>query len=97
MQVEQLKEEICEYQRSERPEPPAPEGLGVASLQLPKPVLHLKQLNLLLAASCLTCFLPIIPCVDPITPNSHLNKAMLDVRLQTSRECEKNLGFSSLD
>uniref|UniRef100_A0A8C3NHD9 Coiled-coil domain containing 30 n=1 Tax=Geospiza parvula TaxID=87175 RepID=A0A8C3NHD9_GEOPR len=31
--VEQLKEEICEYQRSERPEPPAPEGLGVASLQ----------------------------------------------------------------
>ncbi|XP_050838532.1 coiled-coil domain-containing protein 30 isoform X1 [Serinus canaria] len=31
--VEQLKEEICEYQRSERPEPPAAEGLGVASLQ----------------------------------------------------------------
>ncbi|CAN8198565.1 unnamed protein product [Coccothraustes coccothraustes] len=29
--VEQLKEEICEYQRSERPEPP--EGQGVASLQ----------------------------------------------------------------
>ncbi|XP_038015479.1 coiled-coil domain-containing protein 30 isoform X1 [Motacilla alba alba] len=31
--VEQLKEEICEYQRSERPEPPAAEGLGMASLQ----------------------------------------------------------------
>ncbi|XP_064253542.1 coiled-coil domain-containing protein 30 isoform X5 [Passer domesticus] len=33
LQVEQLKEEICEYQRSERPEPPAAEGLGMASLQ----------------------------------------------------------------
>ncbi|XP_068890746.1 coiled-coil domain-containing protein 30 isoform X2 [Aphelocoma coerulescens] len=31
--VEQLKEEICEYQRSERPEPPRAEGVGAASLQ----------------------------------------------------------------
>ncbi|XP_014743927.1 PREDICTED: coiled-coil domain-containing protein 30 isoform X2 [Sturnus vulgaris] len=31
--VEQLKEEICEYQRSERPEPPRAEGVGMASLQ----------------------------------------------------------------
>ncbi|XP_053853221.1 coiled-coil domain-containing protein 30 [Vidua macroura] len=31
--VEQLKEEICEYQRSERPEPAAAEGVGMASLQ----------------------------------------------------------------
>ncbi|XP_041275477.1 coiled-coil domain-containing protein 30 [Onychostruthus taczanowskii] len=31
--VEQLKEEICEYQRSERPEPPAAQGLGMAPLQ----------------------------------------------------------------
>ncbi|KAL2296641.1 hypothetical protein Nmel_015964, partial [Mimus melanotis] len=31
--VEQLKEEICEYQRSERPELPLAEGVGVASLQ----------------------------------------------------------------
>ncbi|XP_072773415.1 coiled-coil domain-containing protein 30 isoform X2 [Taeniopygia guttata] len=31
--VEQLKEEICEYQRSERPEPPSAEGAGMASLQ----------------------------------------------------------------
>ncbi|XP_062363776.1 coiled-coil domain-containing protein 30 [Cinclus cinclus] len=31
--VEQLKEEICEYQRSERPEPPLVEGVGMASLQ----------------------------------------------------------------
>ncbi|XP_048182211.1 coiled-coil domain-containing protein 30 isoform X2 [Corvus hawaiiensis] len=31
--VEQLKEEICEYQRSERPEPPPAEGVGAASLQ----------------------------------------------------------------
>ncbi|RLV95568.1 hypothetical protein DV515_00012850 [Chloebia gouldiae] len=32
-QVEQLKEEICEYQRSERPEPAPAEGVGMASLQ----------------------------------------------------------------
>uniref|UniRef100_A0A8C3R3V1 Coiled-coil domain containing 30 n=1 Tax=Cyanoderma ruficeps TaxID=181631 RepID=A0A8C3R3V1_9PASS len=31
--VEQLKEEICEYQRSERPEPPPAEGVRMASLQ----------------------------------------------------------------
>ncbi|XP_066190612.1 coiled-coil domain-containing protein 30 [Sylvia atricapilla] len=31
--VEQLKEEICEYQRSERPEPPPAEGARMASLQ----------------------------------------------------------------
>ncbi|XP_015504009.2 coiled-coil domain-containing protein 30 [Parus major] len=31
--VEQLKEEICEYQRSERPELPPAEGVGMASLQ----------------------------------------------------------------
>uniref|UniRef100_A0A803V1D2 Coiled-coil domain containing 30 n=1 Tax=Ficedula albicollis TaxID=59894 RepID=A0A803V1D2_FICAL len=31
--VEQLKEEICDYQRSERPEPPLAEGVGMASLQ----------------------------------------------------------------
>lgn len=34
LQVEQLKEEICEYQRSERPEPPPAEGIGTASLQV---------------------------------------------------------------
>lgn len=34
LQVEQLKEEICEYQRSERPEPPLAEGVGMASLQV---------------------------------------------------------------
>lgn len=34
LQVEQLKEEICEYQRSERPEPPPAEGVGTASLQV---------------------------------------------------------------
>lgn len=33
-QVEQLKEEICEYQRSERPEPPPAEGVRTASLQV---------------------------------------------------------------
>lgn len=34
LQVEQLKEEICEYQRSERPEPPPAEGVRVTSLQV---------------------------------------------------------------
>ncbi|XP_056363889.1 coiled-coil domain-containing protein 30 [Oenanthe melanoleuca] len=32
--VEQLKEEICDYQRSERPEPPLAEGVGTASLEV---------------------------------------------------------------
>lgn len=34
LQVEQLKEEICEYQRSERAEPPPAEGVRMASLQV---------------------------------------------------------------
>lgn len=34
LQVEQLKEEICEYQRSERAEPPPAEGVRMATLQV---------------------------------------------------------------